>query len=35
MTDLIYIAVIVGFFLLSIVYLIGCEALSKKGVEEK
>jgi hypothetical protein len=35
MTDLIYIALITGFFLLGLVYLAGCEALGRKGVENK
>jgi hypothetical protein len=31
MTDIIYIAVITGFFVLALVYISGCEALANGG----
>jgi len=35
MLDLLFIAVIVGFFLLALAYLSGCEALGKGGAKNE
>jgi hypothetical protein len=31
MTDLIYLAIIIGFFLLALAYIVACDALTKGG----
>jgi hypothetical protein len=34
MTDLIYLMIIIGFFLLALAYVVACDALAKGGREE-